>query len=97
MTEANEMAKKIKEAHTHNQRDIDEIEEERMMQDIDKETFAFNLYNQLLDEFGAIDPNGNLARQIQEATGSTLDNIIRYLQATILSEMQAKIPTSFPR
>lgn len=28
MTEANEMAKKIKEAHDHNQRDIDEVETE---------------------------------------------------------------------
>lgn len=65
------------------------------MEDIDKETFAFNLYNQLLDEFDAVDPNGNLARQIQEATGSTLDNIIRYLQATILTEMQANIPLPY--
>lgn len=58
------------------------------MEDIDKEAFCFDLYNQLQDEFGVVDEGGKLARQIQFATGKELDNILRYLQSKLLESMR---------
>ena len=58
------------------------------MTDIQKEQFAFELYNDLQDEFGMVDQFGGLARQIQEATGEQLDNIIRTLQAEMVRNIR---------
>ncbi len=53
------------------------------MSDIKKEEFAFGLYSQLQDEFNMVDKHGDLARKIQQANGTTLDNIIRILQGEL--------------
>lgn len=58
------------------------------MSEIEKEEFAFDLYNQLMDEFSMVDDQGSLARRIQESSGNELDNIIRILQRELLINMQ---------
>lgn len=61
------------------------------MTDIEKEEFAFSIYNQLVDEFGLIDRGGVLAHQIQTSKGQKLDQIISSLKNELLSKMKENV------
>lgn len=64
---------------------------------LDLEQFAFDLLNQLTDDYGAIDENGNFAHAIQETNDpAKMQRIINRLQGYLLIAMRDAIPSEKP-
>lgn len=66
------------------------------MDTLQLEQYAFDLLNQLADDFNIFD-DGSFTRAIWEAnTAEKMQNIIRQLQANLLEAMRTMIPNTIP-